>query len=261
MDKSRIGVFADCLRLPVRDGLARAAELGAGCFQVFTTGDKLIPRPERGSFRKYYAGLGLELSALCSDFGHGFLDARRNRELVPQMREQVDLAAELEVPVITTHIGALPDDPGAKAWTACARAMADLGAYARKRGVILATETGPEPGGVLRRFIDEVGEPGLRVNFDPANFLIYGFDLWEGLDALAPLVVHSHAKDAVSSGGQAPYKGREVPLGQGEVVWPRYLKTLARAGYRGPLVIEREVGPDPIGDTAGAIGFLKGLGD
>jgi sugar phosphate isomerase/epimerase len=259
MDQSRIGVFADCLRLPVREGLAKAAELGAGCFQIFTTGEKLIPRPERAHFRKFYTGLGLQLSALCSDFGHGFVDVRRNRELIPQMREQVDLAAELEVPVITTHIGTLTDGPGSKAWAACARATADLGAYARKHGVVLAAETGPEPGPVMRKFLDAVEEPGVRVNFDPANFIIYGFDLWEGLAALSPLVVHTHAKDAVSSGGGAPCQGREVPLGRGEVDWPRYLAALSGAGYRGPLVIEREVGPDPVGDTKAAIEFLKGL--
>jgi sugar phosphate isomerase/epimerase len=49
----------------------------------------------------------------------------------------------------------------------------------------------------------------------------------------------------------------EVPLGTGQVDFPRYLKALEEIGYRGFLTIEREVGEDPAADIATAVSFLN----
>ena len=55
-----------------------------------------------------------------------------------------------------------------------------------------------------------------------------------------------------------PGPGRgEVPLGEGEVPWPRYLTALREIGYEGYLTIEREVGEDPAADIVTAAKFLR----
>ena len=257
----KIGVFADNLGLPVREGIEKAAELGAECFQVFTTRGELLPEnlspEERREFKRFYEGLGLELSALCSDFFTGFTDPEKNPERIAMTKPQIDLAADLEVGVITTHIGVVPEDERDPAFSALLSALDEIGRYAEKRQVVFATETGPEPGPVLARLIQRLDTSAIRVNFDPANFLIYGFDLWEGLESLAPYIVHTHAKDAVAGAEGGP--GREVPLGEGQVDWSRYLKALDEAGYHGPWVIEREGGEDRIGDVRRAIQLLREL--
>lgn len=257
----KIGVFADNLGLPVREGVEKAAELGAACFQVFTTRGELLPErltaEGRRDFKRFYEALGLELSATCCDFFTGFVEAEKNPERIARTKPQIDLAADLGVGVITTHIGVIPEDEGEPAWSAAMSALEEIGAYAQARGVVFATETGPEPGPVLARLIERVQTDAVRVNFDPANFIYYGFDLWEAVEALAPYVVHTHAKDAVRGAEGQP--GREVPLGQGEVDWPRYVGALQAAGYNGAFVIEREGGDDRIGDVRRAIAFLKGL--
>ena len=51
----------------------------------------------------------------------------------------------------------------------------------------------------------------------------------------------------------------EVPLGQGWVDWPVYVKNLRDAGYDGYYAVEREVGTDKLGDTMRAVEFLRGL--
>ena len=48
-----------------------------------------------------------------------------------------------------------------------------------------------------------------------------------------------------------------MPLGEGDVPWPRYLKTLKDIGYDGYLTIEREVGENPAADIAVAATFLR----
>ena len=49
----------------------------------------------------------------------------------------------------------------------------------------------------------------------------------------------------------------ELPLGEGDVDFPAYLKALDDIGYKGFLTIEREVGDDPEGDIRKAVDFLR----
>jgi sugar phosphate isomerase/epimerase len=53
--------------------------------------------------------------------------------------------------------------------------------------------------------------------------------------------------------------GEEVPLGQGEVNIKKFVQTLKKVGYRGPLCIEREAGDQKqrIADIAHGIRVLK----
>ena len=50
-----------------------------------------------------------------------------------------------------------------------------------------------------------------------------------------------------------------MPLGQGQVNIARFVQTLQKVGYRGPLCIEREVGnqEERLADVAHGIRYLK----
>jgi sugar phosphate isomerase/epimerase len=90
---------------------------------------------------------------------------------------------------------------------------------------------------------------------------------------LKDYIVHTHAKDGVRHYYRNPEEVyrvvespvvtspsfEELPLGNGSVDFPGWLKALEDIGYRGFLTIEREVGDDPYGDIAGAVEFLKGI--
>ena len=49
----------------------------------------------------------------------------------------------------------------------------------------------------------------------------------------------------------------EVPLGEGQVDFPRYIRALADAGYDGFLTIEREAGDDPVDDVCRGRDLLR----
>jgi L-ribulose-5-phosphate 3-epimerase len=159
---------------------------------------------------------------------------------------------DLGTGIITTHIGRVPEDRADPVWSTLARALNEIGAYAQARGVVLATETGPEPGSTLRALLDSLDTEAIRVNFDPANFILYGYDHRQALDDLREYIVHTHAKDAKRGQG-------EVPLGEGEVDFTWYVGKLRSFGYQGFYTIEREAGRDPVGDVKKAIAFLRGL--
>jgi len=257
MKNRKIGVMIESFRLGVRPGIEKAAEIGADGFQVYVTRGETAPEnmdgAARKNFRKFVAAKGLVISALCADYGKGFLDANRNAELVAKSKKCVDLAVDLGTSVITTHIGKLPHDGADPRYKACQQAVAELAEYAADRGVAFATETGPESPEDLKAFLDSIDLPGIKANYDPANFCMYGFDQLAGVEILRDYIVHTHAKDGLR--GQL----KEVPLGEGDVDLPKWVALLDDIGYDGFLTIEREVGADPVADVVKAVEFLRTL--
>jgi len=257
----KIGVIMSSFRLPADEALAKSAEVGADGVQLRNERGELAPdnltAQDRKALRQRLADLGLEISALCADYGQSYARAKELGWLLPKMKAVVDLAADLEVGVVTTHIGKVPPNSDDPDWDRMAGALEEIGSYAAPKGVRLATETGPEEPELLARFLRELDNDGLAVNYDPANLVMNGFDHLEGVRILAPWIVHTHAKDGVrhADGSRA-----EVPLGEGAVDFPRYLQELRGAGYDGYLTIEREVGDDPEKDIRAAVSFLRSLG-
>jgi L-ribulose-5-phosphate 3-epimerase len=110
----KIGVLIDSFKLPFEEALGRAAELEVDGIQMYTTKGGLaawdVDAAGRKALRERISGLGLEISALCGDLGgHGFERAEENREKIRKTEAVVSLAADLGAPVVTTHIGVVPE--------------------------------------------------------------------------------------------------------------------------------------------------------
>ena len=276
----KIGVLVDSYRLPLAEALDAAAESGADGVQLFATSGAMAPWNLDGAARRsLLAGVearGLILSALCGDLGgHGFELRADNREKVRKSEQIVGLAAELGVPVMTTHIGVVPEHRNAT-YRVMVIALRELTSFARMHGVAVAIETGPEPPVRLLQFIEDVGEEGLGVNFDPANLvMVQGCSAAEAFETLRDYTVYTHAKDGrmVKKGDPvaiynafaegAPDDFRlddyflELPLGEGAVDFPAYLRAVAASRYEGYLTIERESGDDRRGDIARGVAYLR----
>ena len=278
----RIGVMLESFRLGLARGLEAAREVGADGVQIFATGGEVSPsaldRQGRLDLRHRLDDLGLDLAALCGDFGgHGFTVEGDNPKRIEDSCRIMDLALDLGCRVVTTHVGVIPSDTAHPRYAVLQRACRALARYGRQVGGAFAIETGPEPAAVLRDFLNDVAGPaGLGVNFDPANLaMVIAEDIPEAVAALAPWIVHTHAKDglqlrpvdpeqlyaAFAAGGIEGFHAtdyiRELPLGDGAVPWNQYLAALRSADYDGYLTVEREVGDDPRGDIRLAVKFLR----
>jgi len=263
----KIGVIVDSLKLGIKAGIQKAREIGADGFQVYVTQGELAPenlrREDRSDFKEFVRKNGLQISALCGDLFKGFLNEATNPQVVRRSMEFVDLAVDLGVSVITTHIGRLPEDKSAPAWRTGITAVTQIARYAEDRGCFFATETGPEEPSLLRSFLDEIPSKGIAVNYDPANLVMNGpFDHIGGVSILKDYIVHTHAKDGVClAKGRTPSENKslEVPLGEGSVAFRYYVRALRDIGYTGYLTIEREVGDDPVRDVTEAVRYLRSL--
>src|SRR4029077_19762375 len=120
--------------------------------------------------------------------------------------------------------------------------LGKVSAMAQAKGVTIAFETGQETADLLRRTLDDLKCPNLKVNFDPANMLLYNMgDPIRAVEILAGDIRSVHVKDANRPTTPGQW-GEEVPLGQGQVNIKAFIQKLKQVGYTGPLCVEREVG-------------------
>jgi sugar phosphate isomerase/epimerase len=215
------------------------------------------------------------VTAFCAYNGESYADiptVRRSVGFIPRdTREEretrtyavSDFAREAGIPGIATHIGFVPEDDTNLDYLAVRGMVRRVCDYAARNRQTFALETGQESAATLLRFFIDVNRENLRINFDPANMILYGTgDPIDALGTLAMHVISVHCKD-----GDWPPKGvrgalgEEKPLGQGSVGMERFIAKLKSIGFHGPLNIEREV-PDPaqrLGDIATGVKLLEKL--
>lgn len=280
----KIGVITDCMKKSnLQEALKEAARLHADGVQIYATSGEFCPdgltEEKKSRYRKALVENGLEISALCGDLGgYGFEIEADNAARIEKTERIVDLAVEFNTSVVTTHIGVIPDDPAHPRYGVMLRALTECGLYALRKHVTLAIETGPEKAETLLRFLQDT-KGGVGVNLDPANFtMVTGQDAVEAVYLLRDYIVHTHLKDgrrldpdldpaavyhAFAEGGVAALnacKGFiELPIGQGDVPWTKYLAALRDIGYTGYLTVEREAGDDPFDDIAAGVQYVRNL--
>lgn len=207
-------------------------------------------------------------TAVCSYQGESYADIEavaRTVGLVPQAsralrvartKEVSDFAAGLEIASVGCHIGFVPDETGSALYSEMVTVVRDICDYCAGRRQNFALETGQEPAHVLLQFMADVARPNLKINFDPANLILYGTgDPLDALDLLAPHIVSVHCKD-----GEAPDRpgtlGSERRLGDGSVNVPCFVGKLHAFGYTGILSIEREEA-DPVRRSSDILDAVK----
>jgi len=171
----------------------------------------------------------------------GFGDPATRPQRLERFRWGLARTKELGLSDLMLHAGFIPavGDPARKSFLDTLGQVSELG---RQAGVTVAFETGQESAALLRRTLDDLKCPNLKVNFDPANMLLYDKDdPLQAVELLAPDIRSVHVKDATRPPRPGVW-GDEVPLGRGQTNTKQFIKTLKRVGYRGPLCIEREVG-------------------
>lgn len=277
MKQYQIGIMLECLKQPFDESLKLAREIGADALQIglFALEQSHAERMEALDKMK---SNGLRVSAVCGDLGgHGFTRAEENPAKIETSKRIMELALDFEADVVTTHIGVIPADRKG-CYGVLAEACAELGQFAERCGGRFAIETGPETPETLCAFLEQLPTKGIGVNYDPANLvMVTGSDPIEGVQTLQGKIVHTHAKDGImlkqtdpaviygifADGGIEDFRMeeyfREVPLGQGKVDIPAWLKELDAIGYDGFVTVEREVGADPVGDISKAVRYLKQL--
>jgi hypothetical protein len=193
----------------------------------------------------------------------GYVPGSTRAEREARTLELSGFAAELGVTGLALHVGFVPEDRSHPDYVAVRDIVGRVADHAGANNQTVALETGQEPPEVLLRFIEDVGRTNLGINFDPANLILYGVsDPIKALDLLGSHVLTVHCKDGDWPPQDRPEAlGTERPLGQGAVGIDRFVSKLKEIGYKGPLIIEREIEDQKqrLEDIRAGVGLLEKL--
>jgi len=199
-----------------------------------------------------------------------FVDGPRTLGVVPvetrarrvaELKNQLAFCGKAGIRLTNTHIGFVPENPSDPAYESLVETVADLGRFAESVGTTLNMETGQETCVTLKRLILDAGSPALGINLDPANLLMYGkSNPMDAADVFGELVRSVHVKDGCYPTGDMKKLGEEKAFGSGMVNFGVLFDKLAKKGFNGPLIIEREIsGPQQIEDIKLAISLVDSL--
>jgi sugar phosphate isomerase/epimerase len=258
METWPVGVFASIdAGLGVRLEVAR--DLGVRTIHLHTPHAESRTPERAAEFKRKLAELDITITCVFAGFeGESYADiptVKRTVGLMPretraaratELKAIADFARELGVDVVGVHLGFVPHDSADADYKQLLQITRDLCDHCKRNGQAIHLETGQEPVDVLIQFLDDVQRDNLFVNFDPANMILYGAgEPIPSLEQLGSRVHSVHCKDATWSDKPGETWGREVALGEGDVDFEAFIKTLKKIGYTGPLTIEREIPQEP----------------
>lgn len=252
----------------LRNHMETVAEIGCTSVQPWAVNVEYTPcilDPElaTAAIRREVAKLpdetGVGFSGFCAQLQgsetYGGLEEEEGLEArIEKTNAVLTLAVELGAPIVSTHVGKMSADPAAPEYQTLLRSVTAIARHAEVVGAIFAPETGQESPEELKAFLECIGSPALKVNYDPCNLLRFGSEegTVRGVHLLKDYIVHTHAKDWNP-------RTRRATCGQGDVPWNGYLQALQEIGYDGVLAIEDESGNDDmIASIRESYRFLSG---
>ena len=273
MEKRKIGVFLSSMAIPdPLKSIEKARELGLEVVQTGALPDEFYETQGKEKLLRCLRDNGIDASAVCAVYeGESYADMEAvaktvgltNPETLPERMQHTKRSAMLAVylgaGIVTTHVGVMSEDTKSREYKDLIGTVQEIADYCGGHGLTFAMETGQETAQAMLQFIEDTGRDNVKINFDPANMILYGTGgPLEAVDILKDHIVHVHVKDGLSP-TEAGKLGTEVPLSEGEVGIRDYIRKLVGIGYKGPLVIEREAGEDRVGDIRRGKKLLEGI--
>ena len=202
----------------------------------------LSPSPSRGdldAMAEAEKRAGVKVICLC--VGNDFTGrAEEVKQEVAKVKGYADLAADYGAGVIRVFAGWTPfeslrDDT----YSRCAAALAEVGAYAAQKGVLIALENHgglTATGAQVRRLLELADQPNVMANFDGGNFAMCKEDPLSAYLVLRDRVGYTHWKDVRPGADELEY----CALGDGITDWTPVVRALLADGYDGYWAMEYE---------------------
>lgn len=270
-----LGVRAhDFGKLPADELARQIAPHGLTCVQLapvkaisgFDDDTNGIPAAFANEVRDAFRRHNIRISVLGCYINLGERDPAVRRPQLERFKHHLRAARDFGCDIVGTETGSLnsdfsrhPDNAGEEAFGLVLEGVCELVREAEACGVNVCIEAveryvinSPER---LRRLIDEVNSPNLRVIYDPVNFLwstnyAHEADILDAAHRLLGKHIRIlHAKDYTITAGNF----LEVPAGQGRLDYGRVLRWLKAQPHAIDILLEN-TNPASI---AQAIAFVK----
>ncbi|MCK5801761.1 MAG: sugar phosphate isomerase/epimerase [Lentisphaeria bacterium] len=199
-----------------------------------------------GGIKKLLGDLGLEPSIYCVPTDLVSPDSKERKTSLDSIRRGVDACAELGITQLFSH-GGQHNNEGEEALLRYADGLGKAADIAAEAGLTFSIENAGRMCHThteLKRCVDLVGRPNMRITFDGGNFILAGCDSHEAAELLAPQVTHVHVKSFISDPEGAPRPFRYCPTGEGLVDYRVIRDTFRAVGFDGCMSFEPEGGFD-----------------
>jgi len=258
MNRLALALDLNVIGKPFRAALPDASRLSVRGVQFDAVGE-LAPAQLTGTARRELRTLlrsyQLETAAINCPLRYGINVALDLEGRLSRIREAMQLAADLGANHVVVPMPKIPSDLDSPVALLLKDSLQNLGKEGDRIGVLVGLEVGLDSGEAVRDYLNQWDFASLGITYDPANFLLNGFDPLSSLTHLAKKIIYCHARDArraAVSGG-----AREVPVGAGDIEWLTMIATLEAIEYRGYLCVEREDVETRYADAAAGIQYLK----
>jgi sugar phosphate isomerase/epimerase len=254
----RVGIQTASLRLPFKQALHTAAQLGAESVEIDARHElrpQEMTRTAVRHLRKMLDDLRLRVAAVGFRTRRGYDTPDELDRRVEATKQAMSLAWDLGATVVVNRVGRVPENPESDSWELLVQVLTDLGRHSQRVGATLAAETGGESPERLLSLIKALPEASLAVDLNPGNLVINGHSASEAASLLGPHVLHVHAQDGTRDVAQR--RGLETPLGRGSVDWPAVFGGLEEHDYRGYFTITRHEPADAVREIGQAVKFLR----
>ncbi|MGB7324577.1 MAG: sugar phosphate isomerase/epimerase family protein [Rubripirellula sp.] len=258
MAELNVAIRTDSMRMPLRQSLEQASELGVRAIELDArSGIHPSQLSDTGlrQLRKTLDDLNLKVSSLRFPTQRGFDSIENLDRRIDATKSAMLLAYKLGAPVLVNAIGMVPESEDDPRYTTLREVMDDLGRHGARVGAFFAAETGTESGETLAKLLDTCVDGYVAVALNPGQLIVNRFSVPDAVKALRERVQLVCAVDGVID--LAAGRGISVPLGQGIADFPNLIGLLEENRYRGRYVVGRA--DSSIGELRQSVEYLKNL--
>jgi sugar phosphate isomerase/epimerase len=243
----KLGVFSDEVSQDLDTAIAVAKEFDLNGLEIRSVWDN--PPQKLGKHAERIRGAldeaGLECYSIASPFFKCELASEEEyTQHLDILRNCIRLAKALGTNNVRGFTFWRKESPSLQeAWDSIVEKFREPVSIIEGEGIYLCIEnessTYIASGAVLRRMIEDIGSPNIRVTWDPCNCL---FDLTseppfpEGYEAVKDVIRLVHVKDARKVDDER--LGEHVPVGEGDAKLKELFSRLKQDGYDGYLSLE-----------------------
>lgn len=233
-----------CPNWSFEEAASQAAQHGYQALEVRIYNGDIIPadlsQAERASIRRTLARTKIGIAGLGASTRFAFADAQERQVNIDQLIQYLELAADLEVPLVRTF--GSPGQitiPMSDAINYVADALNAVAPAAERLGVSVALETHDAfcKGADVAAALAQVPSQSIGAIWDVHHPFRMGEDIETTWRVLGSRLKHVHIKDARL---RADGSWQLVLMGQGEVPCRAVVELLHREGYQGYIAAEWE---------------------
>ncbi|HEY3417922.1 MAG TPA: sugar phosphate isomerase/epimerase family protein [Armatimonadota bacterium] len=241
--------------------LRKAADLGYPAVELMGKRPHLSPLDFDAAgltrLKDTAAACGVEIATVAAytDFTAGVAHAEipEVEIQVAYVRELCRMAAQLGAKIVRVFTGYATDELAIAAdWGKCVTALRECARLAEGEGVVLGVQNHHDVGVSTEAFqalLDAVDHPNCQAMFDPWAAALHGDDLYACAKQLAPRMVQSTFADyrrlrrfkylpGLVNYQPLPEQVQAVPLGEGFIDYPAFMRGLIDGGFSGYLAYE-----------------------